>query len=98
MVCGKRAELKVFDDASFLPKEVVERVIKPFIVVGDEEMAYIIPKPQDKPITIRYLGEWVMNSKDDYEIEFSRPATEREKEEIIRMIDNGEMYLEEVDE
>lgn len=98
MVRGKRAELKMFDDASFIPKEVIERVVGPFMVVGDEEKAYIMPKPQDKPITICYLGEWVMNSKDDYVLELSRPATEREKEEIIRMIHNGEMYLEAVDE
>lgn len=98
MVRGKRAELKMFDDGSYIPKEVIERVVGPFMVIGNEEKAYIMPKPQDKPITIRYLGEWVINSKDDYEIEFSRPATEQEKEEIIRMINNGEMYLEAIDE
>jgi hypothetical protein len=93
---GERAELKMLDDWSFIPKEVIERVVGPFMVIGNEEKAYIMPKPPDKPITIRYLGEWVMNSKDDYTIEFSRPATDEEKREILNAINNGDMILEEV--
>jgi hypothetical protein len=92
---GQRAKIQVYDDF-MIPQEIVDKVCEPFVVVGDGETKYILPKPPDKPIKL-ITSEWSAKyDPDTYILTLSRPATESEKREILNAINNGEIELEEV--
>lgn len=91
---GHRAKFQFCDDF-IVPQEIIDRVIKPFVVIGDEKTKYIIPQP-DKPIRFT-TSEWkIERDSDPYVFKLSRPMTDKEKYELLNAIQNGEMVLEEI--
>lgn len=93
-VRGQRAKYFYYDDDFVVPQEIVDKVCKSFIVIGDETTKYIIPQPE-KPIKI-VTDDWRVTSDNDCNIIISRQLTEAERYEFLNAINNREIYLEDI--
>lgn len=94
---GHRAKCNFYDSDFIVPQEIIDQVVKPFVVIGDENTKYIIPTAE-KPIKIVTEPNWSIEytSENDYEIQLSRRLTDKERREFLNAINNGEIYLEDL--
>jgi hypothetical protein len=94
---GHRAKCNFYYDDFIVPQEIIDQVVRPFVVIGDENTKYIIPTAE-KPIKIVTEPNWRIEdtSENDYEIQLSRRLTDKERREFLNAINNGEIYLEDL--
>jgi hypothetical protein len=94
---GHRAKCNFYYDDFIVPQEIIDQVVRLFVVIGDENTKYIIPTAE-KPIKIVTEPNWRIEdtSENDYEIQLSRRLTDKERREFLNAINNGEIYLEDL--
>lgn len=93
---GHRAKCNFYYDDFTVPQEIIDEVVKPFVVIGNENTKYVVPCVE-KPIKLVFESEWQCEyNSDDYSTTFKRPLNDRERSELLNAINQGKIKLEEV--